>query len=95
MNTKPTPDSTADTLGTLGWYTLVAFGVCVVLYGISDAFFFGLAIFLVSFYIYFLPSFIAWSNEQKNLSSIIVLNFFLGWTLLFWVAALVWAVKKG
>ncbi|MBB1438608.1 superinfection immunity protein [Shewanella sp. SG41-4] len=36
----------------------------------------------------------AYINKQPNFYSIFALNLFLGWTLLGWVAALVWAIKS-
>ena len=42
--------------------------------------------------IYFIPSIIAVIRKHNNRNSIIVLNFFLGWTFFGWVAALVWAL---
>ena len=41
--------------------------------------------------IYFLPDWIAQSRGHPNRGSIFVLNLFLGWTFLGWVAALIWA----
>lgn len=46
---------------------------------------------LLAVAIYFLPAIIATKRDHPNGVSIIVLNFFLGWTLIGWVAALVWA----
>lgn len=43
---------------------------------------------------YFLPSFIAGMRKKKNTNSVFILNLFLGWTLVGWVIALVWAVSK-
>jgi uncharacterized membrane protein YqaE (UPF0057 family) len=42
---------------------------------------------------YILPSIVACVRRHKNESAIIVLNLFLGWTFVGWVAALVWAVS--
>jgi len=42
--------------------------------------------------IYFLPSLVG--MHKKNANAICVLNFFLGWTLIGWVVALVWATTK-
>jgi hypothetical protein len=39
---------------------------------------------------YFLPSFLAWNKKRQD--AIIVLNLLLGWTILGWVGALVWAM---
>lgn len=40
--------------------------------------------------IYFLPSIIG--RNKANINAIIVLNLFLGWTLIGWVVALIWAL---
>jgi drug/metabolite transporter (DMT)-like permease len=42
--------------------------------------------------LYFLPSIIASRNHHPRQTGIALLNIFLGWTLLGWVGALVWAV---
>ncbi|WP_256675200.1 superinfection immunity protein [Pseudomonas sp. DE0157] len=44
--------------------------------------------------LYLLPTFEAWIRKKSNLQSIAVLNLFLGWTIIGWVAALIWAFKK-
>lgn len=46
---------------------------------------------LFLFAVYLLPSIIAGRKEHRNCHAICVLNVLLGWTLLFWVIALVWA----
>jgi len=40
--------------------------------------------------IYFIPSFVAWKKQRQD--AIIVLNLLLGWTLLGWIGALIWAM---
>jgi hypothetical protein len=45
-------------------------------------------------WLYMLPTYEAYELKHPNLTSIAVLNFFLGWTLLGWVVAAVWAFKK-
>jgi hypothetical protein len=40
---------------------------------------------------YFFPTLIAWSRKHRNTLAIFIVNLFLGWTFLGWVAALVWA----
>ena len=45
------------------------------------------------FVMYFLPSLIALVRSKRDILGILLLNFFLGWTLIGWVVALVWAVK--
>ena len=43
---------------------------------------------------YFLPTIIACIRKHTNVWAIFVLNLFLGFTLIGWVIALVWAVHK-
>ena len=43
---------------------------------------------------YFLPSIIGFRKNQPNKVSILLLNLFLGWSLVGWVVSLVWATKK-
>jgi len=43
--------------------------------------------------IYFIPTIMAYSNKKVDKASIGALNFFLGWTVIGWVIALVWALK--
>jgi hypothetical protein len=45
------------------------------------------------FAMYFLPSLIAVARSKRDIAGIVLLNFFLGWTMIGWVVALVWAVK--
>jgi len=54
----------------------------------------SLVSFLFAIFIYFLPFTIAVSRECKHQLPIFVLNFFLGWTFLGWVGAMVWAVMS-
>ena len=56
----------------------------------------GLLTVLVSAAIYFLPALVAVArNVQVNRAfGVLILNLFLGWTLIGWVAALVWAVVE-
>jgi len=44
--------------------------------------------------IYFFPSIIAFGRQHHQQWAILVLNLFLGWTLIGWVAALVWAATR-
>jgi hypothetical protein len=43
---------------------------------------------------YFIPYIVAKQNKSQNSGAIGALNFFLGWTLVGWVVALVWAMSK-
>jgi hypothetical protein len=46
----------------------------------------------IGFLIYFIPSFVGWN--KKNINAILTLNIFLGWTVIGWLVALIWAVSK-
>lgn len=50
--------------------------------------------FLVAPVFYLLPTFEALLKKHPNIVSIALVNIFLGWSLIGWVAALVWAFKK-
>ena len=52
----------------------------------------GLFILALLLALYFLPSAVDWN--KKHCAGIAVLNQLLGWTLLGWVEALVWAVSS-
>jgi len=51
----------------------------------------GLGLFIL---LYFLPSLITSINHHRNFLPILILNFTIGWTLIGWVAALIWAVYR-
>ena len=55
----------------------------------------GIALFLfcLGLLVYFAPFIVARSRAVNNVPQIFVLNLFLGWTLLGWVLALIWALK--
>jgi hypothetical protein len=54
--------------------------------------FFAVLITLLSLF-YFLPVAIAFYRQRVNTGAIFALNLFLGWSLIGWVIALVWALK--
>lgn len=49
---------------------------------------------LVLLTVYLFPWIIALQNNHKDTTAIFLLNLLLGWTFVFWVISLVWAVKK-
>jgi hypothetical protein len=49
-------------------------------------------VLLIVFVIYFIPTAIAIIRKNRQTPAVIAVNFFLGWTLLGWVGALVWAL---
>ncbi len=50
--------------------------------------FFGIGLLM-----YFLPTIIAIARGKRDVGAIFVLNLFLGWTMIGWIVALVWALK--
>jgi hypothetical protein len=55
-------------------------------------FVFALLISVLSLF-YFLPFAISFYKKRINTGAIFALNLFLGWSLIGWVIALVWALK--
>lgn len=52
---------------------------------------FGVPLLGIALLIYFVPTFVAYTRRKSNRMAIFILNVFLGWTLVGWVIALVWA----
>jgi hypothetical protein len=46
---------------------------------------------IIGLIIYFIPTMVGWNT--KYAAGIFILNIFLGWTLIGWVGALIWAVS--
>lgn len=55
--------------------------------------FFGFG-FGIPMLMYFLPSLIALARSKRDLLAIFLLNLFLGWSVIGWIVALVWAAKN-
>ncbi|WP_106477272.1 superinfection immunity protein [Phytohalomonas tamaricis] len=51
-----------------------------------DSIYFGITVA-----IFFIPTIVANARGKRNTAAIGLLNFFLGWTLIGWIIALVWA----
>jgi len=51
----------------------------------------AMVLFLIGVVVYLLPAIVAKKREHPNTTSIVVLNIFLGWSVLGWIVALVWA----
>jgi hypothetical protein len=58
----------------------------------SLAFFF-FPFFGFSFVMYFLPTILAIIRNKRDVAAILLLNLFLGWSVIGWVVALIWAAK--
>ena len=56
-----------------------------------DSGFTGFVLVMAGLGVYLLPALVAGIREHKNVAAIAVLNLLLGWTVLGWVGALVWA----
>jgi hypothetical protein len=56
--------------------------------------FFFLPFFGFGFLAYFLPTIVALVRERHDKFSVFLLNLFLGWSLIGWVIALIWACKS-
>ncbi|WP_146943011.1 superinfection immunity protein [Chryseobacterium hagamense] len=53
-----------------------------------------LLLLLIFIPFYFVPTFIAWSRKKSNIGAIFALNLFLGWSLIGWAGALIWALSN-
>ena len=53
-----------------------------------------LLVIALIFALYFMPTLIAFLRQRKNKLAIFLLNLLLGWSVLGWVASLVWSVMR-
>jgi divalent metal cation (Fe/Co/Zn/Cd) transporter len=51
----------------------------------------GLTIMFIGLFISFMPTLVAYSRKTKNRIPVMIINIFLGWTLIGWVIALAMA----
>ena len=54
---------------------------------------FGISIFLITT-VYFAPMGIALIRRHNNFVSLTLVNFLLGWTIIFWVVAILWSMSN-
>jgi hypothetical protein len=52
-----------------------------------------LIILIVILAIYLVPTIIAFSREHSNATGVMLVNIFLGWSLIGWFGALIWSVQ--
>lgn len=71
-----------------------AISVCFILQDQGGLAFVGFLLIAFCAFLYFLPSIIGASRKKKNAGAIFALNLFLGWSLIGWVIALVWALAQ-
>ncbi len=53
-----------------------------------------LFLLIICIFIYFVPSIVAYQRKKRDLTPILLINIFLGWTLIGWVVAIIWAVSS-
>lgn len=41
---------------------------------------------------YFIPAVVAWKRQHRHCPAIVAFNLLLGWTILGWIGALIWAL---
>jgi hypothetical protein len=51
----------------------------------------GLLWLFVGILVYFIPSMVALIRKKRHKAAIILFNLFLGWTVIGWIVALIWA----
>jgi len=49
---------------------------------------------LAGLVLYFLPAIIGFARSKRNALALLLFNFFLGWTFVGWVIALVWSFMR-
>ena len=54
----------------------------------------GWGFMLLALIPYFLPTIVAVARRKNSIVGIFLLNFFLGWTLIGWIGALIWALSS-
>lgn len=54
----------------------------------------GLTWLVVILFIYFLPFMIAYSRNTVNKAAVFIINLLLGWTIIFWVVAIIMSYWK-
>lgn len=54
----------------------------------------GLPLILLSLFLYLIPTVVAFHRQHHNRQAIGALNLLLGWTVIGWIAALIWALTR-
>jgi len=54
----------------------------------------AILVLLLALGLYLMPTIVAVMRDKANTGSILVINLFLGWTLIGWVVALAWSFAK-
>lgn len=51
----------------------------------------GSVLLVVAIAVYFVPAMVAKKRNHSNATPVFLVNLFLGWTVIGWIAALIWA----
>ena len=60
----------------------------------SDAGASAVGLLIVMLALYFVPSIVATTKKKRNTGAIFAVNLFLGWTVIGWIVAMVWALTN-
>ncbi|HUD86590.1 MAG TPA: superinfection immunity protein [Xanthobacteraceae bacterium] len=74
------------------FFFAVAAGIAITILSNPQSLLSGFLMIVVAIFVYLLPTVVAANRKHNNEGAILALNLFLGWTLLGWVAAFVWAL---
>ena len=55
---------------------------------------FGIIVFIIALFVYFLPTLIALSRNHRNKLAIFLVNLILGGTGVGWIVALIWSLAR-
>ncbi|MCZ6556378.1 MAG: superinfection immunity protein [SAR324 cluster bacterium] len=55
--------------------------------------FLGIIFLVGAALIYFVPAMIAWFRQHQSFAAVLMLNALLGWTVVGWIAILLWALS--
>lgn len=91
--------NTSSLLGRIVFFAMCATMVVVLVIMLKDSKEIGVfvrasIVVLPLLFLYFLPSLIAVLLKNRNALGIFLLNLFLGWTVLGWIASLIWSVYR-
>ena len=79
--------------GALYQVLLLSFGVMETLL-LKVSFFLPAILFFLGLTVYFLPGAIAYARKQEGRLRVLILNAVLGWTVIGWIALLVWSLRR-
>lgn len=54
----------------------------------------SIIVFMLGFLLYLLPAFVAYERAHTNRHAILLVNLFLGWSVIGWIGALIWSATS-